>query len=342
MPFLKNKMYYFPLLYLNFIVLSLAIILSKNNFEKIYLIPFTLVFLCAIFIFLFRRNHITKTYLDRLKEKDIEDLNHVLTEKLEYINKLETENAELAKIIHKDNKLIPAMEYTVETFIKSAQILDNDTNIKGQALLENLVNLSNERKGIIKEQDKKCQKLQLTNVSRIDSLLVYMQQKASSFDIRFDTSISCDVKYLTEHIIDEDKLSTLLADLIENAIIATRHNAKHHILLSISIVSKIYTISVFDSGIPFTKEVLAKMGQEQITTHSDENGSGIGMMSTFSIMKDCQASLLLDEYISEYGLYTKKLSIAFDNKNQHILYTLKDDDEITYLNQRSNLLVIKK
>lgn len=134
-------------------------------------------------------------------------------------------------------------------------------------------------------------------------------------------------------------MNTLLADLLENAIIATRRNNGHHILLSISIVSKAYSISIFDSGIPFTKEVLTKWGLEQITTHQDDSG-GIGMITAYEIIKKKNASFMIHEFFSDGGLYTKEVSVLFNNLNQYTLHTSRNGEELSYLNQRSDLVII--
>lgn len=342
MPFLKNKYYNIPGMIISITILFIAVLLSQNNYSNFYLILFLLHFICIIFIHLYWRNSISRTYIDKLHLKDMSDLNSLLLEKTQYIEKLEQENKRLAKIIHKDNKLIPAMELAVQNYISASNSEDTDALATGKQLLEELAKLSEERKGIIFQQDMQCQKLPSANVMSIDNLLTYMQQKALESDITFNVTISCDIPYLVEHIIEETELNTLLADLIENALIATRYNKGHHILLNMGIVSNAYSINIFDSGIPFTKEVLAKWCLEQITTHKDDDGSGIGLMTAYEIIKRHNASFMINEFASENGLYTKETAVLFNNLNQYILHTARTEEELAELNQRSDLIIIRK
>ena len=84
-----------------------------------------------------------------------------------------------------------------------------------------------------------------------------------------------------QQVIEEQDFLTLLADLMDNALIATRHAKGAQIFLEIGRQDTVYFIRVWDSGIPFTKEVLLHLGHKQYTTHKDEGGSGIGLMSTY-------------------------------------------------------------
>lgn len=339
MPFLYKRFYAIPGMIISLLVIFLAVSINYTDYSIFYIISLVLLLISAVLIYLYWKNNLTKTYIDRLNEKNLADLNDVLAEKQEYIRQLELENKRLAKIIHKDNKLIPAMELAVQTYINDLQN-QNTTSATGKQLLEELSKLSEERKGIIFRQDMRCQKLVSTKVMSIDNLLVYMQQKAFASDIIFNFALSCDLPYFIEHILGEKELNTLLADLLENAIIATRYNNGHHILLSIGIVSNAYSINIFDSGIPFTKEVLIKWGLEQITTHQNDSGSGIGMMTTYEIVKKKNASFMIHELSSHEGLYTKEVSVLFNNLNQYTLHTSRTGEELVYLNQRTDLLIV--
>lgn len=126
-----------------------AVVIFKNcNNSLLNLFPFLLIFVLALFIYMSWKNNITKTYLERLKEKDIAKLNDTLSEKESYIKKLEEENKELSKIIHSDNKLIPAMLLSVKEFIKDSSSLVPASSEKGIRLLSDLEQLSLHRKSI--------------------------------------------------------------------------------------------------------------------------------------------------------------------------------------------------
>lgn len=341
MPFLQKQFYAIPGMIISIFVLTASVIQNTGSTHPIYVIPMLLLIILAVLIYLYWRSNLTKTYLDRLNTKNIESLNAELLEKQQYIEALEQDNRQMAKMIHKDNKLIPAMEYAVQTYIKESSLTAKEQS-RGTELLEELNRLSKDRKGLLDTQEKRCEKLPGSKVSSVDNLLQYMQQKSANEGITFHVTLDCNIQDMIHDTIREESLNTLLADLLENAIIATKHNNGRYILLNISMLSKYYSLHVFDCGIPFTKEVLAALGQKQITTHGDDSGSGIGLMQTYEILKEHNASLLIDEFTSGTGLYTKKISVVFNRQNQYTLYTTRTAEEIMFLNKRADLVVVKK
>lgn len=342
MPFLTNRLSSTSFMLISIAILFVTILSSSGSYNHIYVMPFLSIFLLAIFIYVFWKNHITKTYLDKLKEQDINTLNSSLAEKDIRIRQLEEENKELAKIIHGDNKLIPAMALAVESFIQDTSSLSPAVSQTGNQLLNELNRMSANRKGIIHDQDFRCRIIPSTNVPSVDNLLKYMQQKAYEMDIDFNVSVSCSLKSMIHKAIAEDELKTLLADLLENALIATKYNYGHHVLLNIDLVEKFYVISIFDSGVPFSQEVLFNLGLKNYTTHENDGGSGIGLVTSYEIIQKYNASLAIDEYAPKSGLYAKKVSVTFNHMRQYALYTYRDSTETALLRQRADLSVIQK
>ena len=340
---LSNKLDNIPLAVANILsILSLIIIVISGRYKLSYAIFPLFIYFLGIFVYFTWKSSITKLYLEHLKDRDLNDLNEELEKKEAYIRKLEEENKELSKIIHGDNKLIPAMELAVTTFLKEGSKSDPDFAGKGEALLKDLERMSRDRKGILKKQDAKCISFPPTDISSVDSLLAYMQQKALDHDVTFVVAISCDLVPMTEKYLSESELNTLLADLLENALIATGYNRSHHMLLQIDFLEKIYAVSVYDSGIAFSKEVLVNLGLQNYTTHKDDGGSGIGLVSTFDLAQKYNASIVIDEYMPGSGLYSKKLSIVFNRLGQYNLYTYRDKKDVDFLKQRTNLTITEK
>lgn len=327
---------------ISLITLFAVVIFKNGNNSLLYLFPFLLIFLMAIFIYISWKNNITKTYLERLKEKDIAELNETLSEKESYIKKLEEENKELSKIIHSDNKLIPAMLLSVKEFIKDSSSLVPASSEKGMRLLSDLEQLSLHRKSILRTQDDRCRSIPETGCSSVDSILNYMKQKAHEMNIIFETAFSCDMKALVNENISENDLNTLLADLLENALIATKYGDHRHVLLSVDRIEDFYTISIFDSGVPFPKEVLVSLGLKNYTTHKADGGSGIGLVTSYELLKKYGASLAIEEFTQNSGLYTKKLSVVFNRLDQYTLFTYRNGEELDFLNSRTDLLVVHK
>ena len=338
MPFLFKESYAFPGMTISFFILLIftATTYIKTNNLKIFLL-FSLILLCFLIfnIYHYWQTNITKTYRDKLKERELEELQ-------ERNAKLEEEVMRLGRIVHKDNSIIPEYAYILRTFLTSNTITEKDTIYNGETLLEKLDKLSEERKGIVHQQDVHCQQLPSTKVFGIDSLLAFKQQKASKENIDFQACFSCDIAYLVEEIISEDDLHTLLTYLLDNAIIANKHNNGRHIMLNISIIENVYHINVLDSGIPFTPNVIAKWGLEQITTHKNDGGNGIGMITIYEILKKYNASFIINEIPSSNHTYTKNLTISFDKMNQYILQTNRPNTELAMLSHRTDLKIIKQ
>ncbi len=327
------------------VYISVSLLIAASFFDVnkeadiVYVIPFFFVFISGLTLVFWWRNRIAKNYIEKVKAKEIEALQNTIQEKDAEIEKLKYHNDELAKIIHRDNKLIPAMAFSVREFLLSAEQEEERKALpqKGKALLEQLEQQTRERTGIVKSYEFRAKRLPLTYVPSIDGILSYMLQKAKEHQIEMDLSLSGSVKYLTENFITEMDLKTLLADLIENAIIASKRREKKNIMVHMGIEDKCYLVEVFDSGVPFTLETLSLMGLKRTTTHADEGGSGIGIMTLFEILQKTRASLVIEEFTG-HSLFTKKVSLCFDGLGQ---YRIKTDraDEIRLLSKREELLV---
>lgn len=341
MPFLRKRFYSITGTIISVMVLFLAILFNNNNYNHLFIIPCIALYFFAILIYLYWKSNLTKTYLDKLREKDLSDLNTQLAAQQKQIAALKQENQRLAKIIHKDNKLIPAMEYSVKRYLSTTKNNSVDFKTEGNNLLIELSKISDERKNIIQYQEQDNLQLPSTNITSTDSLLHYMKERAQQDDITLQIIIHCELPYLVQHIIDETDFNTLLADLIENALIATKYNNQHAILISFGIINKAYSINIFDSGIPFTSDVLLAFGKQQITTHANDTGSGIGLMTAYALLQKYNASFIIHEFNSESKQYTKEISILFNNLQQYILKTSRTEKELALLRKRSDLQIVQ-
>lgn len=355
MPFLKNQLVSNIGVFVGSLILFCSMMLStlnvtlSNSMKNFYflLLPFSIILF--IFLFIWWKKQIQQTYLLKLKEREFTRLEEQLSSCEQQLSDLKAENQELSKLIHRDNKLIPSMQLAVHEFMEMATqnpdltfASNEDTTVfqqKGKALLAQLEKEMTERNNIITLLSHKGKQLTATNVPAIDQLLNYMLHRGMKDGIDFDFSLTGNVKYMIKEVLSETDCQTLLADLLENAIIATKANGGNHIFLHIGVIENIYTIDVWDSGIPFTKETLYYLGKKRYTTHKKEGGSGIGLMSTYELAKKYGASIVIDETSAETQLYMKKISIIFDGKQQYRLCTSRDGAEIHYLSQRKDCMI---
>ena len=305
MPFLKQQASSDVGIFVSIsLLLAISFFCISTDYHLSLLIPLIFITLSGIIIFFWWKSKLTESYIRKIKERKIDELHEEIEELKQY-------NAILSKIIHKDNKLIPAMELTVKTAL--SEIGDNANEEERQklsSLLSQLEHLSKERKGIMQINDSKAKSVYVTGSPAIDTVLKYFSAKAYSEQINFDVIVSERLQTIIPEVISEEDFRTLVADLIENAFISVKKQTARNVLLHLRMENNIYYVEFYDSGHCFAKEVLDNLGKNPITTHINDGGSGIGYMSTCAILERCHATLNIDENLSAES-YTKKVSLLF-------------------------------
>lgn len=119
---------------------------SDNNYLP-FIIPLFLIFPCALLLISWWRAIITRNYRRKLQQFEMQKLKNELVQKEQEIPRLLENNKALAQIIHRDNKLIPAMELAVNTFLQNQNALSpQQLKEQGLALAAHLQTMSQERK----------------------------------------------------------------------------------------------------------------------------------------------------------------------------------------------------
>lgn len=119
---------------------------TENNYLP-FIIPLFLIFPCALLLISWWRAIITKNYRRKLQQFEMQKLKNELVQKEQEITRLLENNNALAQIIHRDNKLIPAMELAVNTFLQNQNTLSpQQLKEQGLALAAHLQTMSQERK----------------------------------------------------------------------------------------------------------------------------------------------------------------------------------------------------
>ena len=65
-------------------------------------------------------------------------------------------------------------------------------------------------------------------------------------------------------------------------------------------------------------------------------GTGIGFMTTFETLKECKASLIIEEYNKQE--YTKAVIIKFDDKNEYRIHSYRVE-EIKNKTQNNRIII---
>lgn len=152
----------------------------------------------------------------------------------------------------------------------------------------------------------------------LDSILHLSSQQAQKFGISLSVDID-DTFFCTifSHI-DEEQTSHILADLLQNAIIATKNSSHKEITVSLVSNGNTPSIQVSDTGVAFPTVVLNELGKCRCSQHLNEGGTGIGLMDIWTLKSTARATLLIEEFPTG-ATYTKRINIVFDAKNRYII-----------------------
>lgn len=256
---------------------------------------------------------LTMYYKQKLLKETMKDYERELVEKDKEIERLKNEKFNISKITHEFYNRQRALEMSVK------DNLSNMETAEELGAIDRIQDLTKEYSQKL-EAIKSLPILPLTEVPEIDDMFKYMQTECNKNKIEFRLKIVGDMFYLVNHIIFKNKLATMIGDHIRDAIIAINFSkaTDREIFVILGIKDKKYELCIYDTGIEFEIDTLLKLGLEQVTTHKDTNGSGIGFLTTFETLNEIKASLIIKELSNlEENHYTKAVIIRFDNKHQY-------------------------
>ena len=161
-----------------------------------------------------------------------------------------------------------------------------------------------------------------TNVQAIDGMFEIFAERFAANYIDFTLKVSGSIVYMVENIIEQSTLATMIGDHLQDALdaVGASDGLVRSVLAMIGASDGCYEFSVWDSGIPFEVDTLTRLGLEHTTTR--EGGSGIGFMTTFEAMRNCGASLIINEK-PPGASFSKSVSIRFDGKNEYVIETYR-------------------
>ena len=302
------------------IIISLLLSSYSRTVSKILAI---ILSLGGIAMFEWIKKSITKYYKEKMKDRTVEIQQEQIKEKDKKIDDLQTELSKVLEINHKYNHRLSAMERAV---IKLGNEMQANTEFAEEYgdILGSLSELSKEYKAEI-ESINKTNKLSKTNIFSIDNLLDYMRQEAEKSKIEFKLQIEFDIKEIIENKIPKNKLETLLTDHIRDAIIAIENSENENRKIEVKFSNKeFYQVEFYDTGIEFEIETFLNLGLARTTTHKATGGTGIGFMTTFEALKECKASLEIEEFNNKE--YTKAVIIRFDDKNEYRIHSYRAEE----------------
>lgn len=267
---------------------------------------------CSLVMYSFWRKHITHTYNSIVYNRNIDFLEKTIASQLEKTNSIIEENKSLSKLIHRDNKIIPAMEKLVREIARVYPVEETTS------LLAHLEELASERKGILKDHQYVFSSFSKTDNISVNASIEFLQTSADEQNTKFTFISKGKISPIT-NIISTIELISIISDLGTNALIAVRDKEQSRVGITIDTDSNIPTLEFLDNGDLFDCNVLANFGKQRTSTHLNEGGSGIGLMALYEILQKAQASLVIDEsYITPYS---KAVRVLFDRKSSITIIT---------------------
>lgn len=334
--FLKDKNHSDIGLVLSGGVLFLVIIINNKEYVSTSIIPTVFLTLIIILagIFMWIKRGINQKYLNNLRKKELAKYEAELAKKQAYIDSLLKSNTALAKIVHRDNHLISALNYTVKQ-----QLNKNFKDKQTSQLFAELLTMFEERSDLVLEEQLSNKLLPTTDIAIIDGAIGNMLISCISHKIDLDVTVHCKPTYIVEKIISQTNLETLLCDHIKDAIIAicSSKTKGGKILLNFDMENGIYEITIKDNGCNFTADTLSKLGLQKVTTHKNTGGTGMGFLTTFKTLKNCNASLIIKEYKIPKP-FSKAIIFRFDGENKFIINTYRANELNQYIN-RTDIII---
>lgn len=320
--FLKRKNEFLEIAIINISIIFMLVqgLIGYNNKEVYksllyYYVMIGIVTVCVVY------KTIVLYYKQKLTDDTIEEMKSELDEKDNEIKRLTEENFK----VHKVNHEFYNKQKALEKMVRDSMNMESGEEL---AVLERIENVTKEHSESMKSL-KSLDELPHTEIPEIDDMFSYMRQECVDSNIEFALRVRGNVFYMINNLIAKEKLETMIGDHIRDAIIAVNSsdNKNKKILVSIGKESSIYELCIFDTGIEFEIDTLNRLGLEQVTTHKEEGGTGIGFISTFETMRESKASLEIEEIGKICSdNYTKAVKIIFDGKNEYRIKSYRKDE----------------
>ena len=309
--FFKNKLEndFFNIIILNISIIILFSITILSNYDGIVIDRMAILFIVfSGMMFITIQRSLQLYYKQKLLKQDLEETKKELELKNKDIKELENEILNFNKMRHSISHRQKALEYKIKELKKVAEFSSE-------------ISLESELKKIKKEiLGNKIQiELQKTGIEEIDNMLKYMQSECIKNKIEIELQVNGNIHQMVNNFISKDKLEILIADHVKNAIIAIQHsnNEYRNILVRIGNINEEFSLYIYDTGIEFEKHTLEMLGREPVTTHKDEDGTGMGFMNIFETLEQYNASLIIKEIGKPCNHnFTKVLIIKFDKKHE--------------------------
>ena len=323
--FLKKSNDYVEVLAINITIFVIVMyVLVGTSYEQIIARGYFYYVLMGVCIITTIYKTIVMYYKQKLMDDEILNYKSILNQKEKEIQSLTEEAFKVSKINHEFYNRQKSLELMVKNSMKNA---DMETSQELE-ILSRIREITAEHSAKMSEI-KSLPNLPLTEIKEIDDMFKYMQSECKENGIQFELKINGNIHYMINNLIPVNKLETLIGDHVRDAIIAINsgNNSNKEVFVILGQKNEFYELCVLDTGIEFEIETLLKLGIEPATTHKDNGGTGIGFITTFETLKECSASLEIEEkhQMNETD-YTKAVKIVFDGKHEYRINSYRADE----------------
>ena len=304
-----------------------------NNSYSLIILAFILA---LAFLIYWWQAQITKSYRRSLELRELESLRTELQEKNTAMMKVMEENERVHFINHRDNGLLTTLDYATSSILEMDFSDEAAVKERCRELAAEIHRARDRRVSTVHTNEVALPRYQ-TKVSLLNLLLNRTSKRAFDEHVHFTVHINTELADFVPNAISDDDIVYLISDLLDNAFVATAKNNTRMIQLQFYKWNKQLVVEIADNGTPFEVDSILQMGIERRTTHADTGGTGVGLMTIWSIKEKYGATYHLDE-LEAATPFTKRISLTFDKKNRYSVRTYRKD-EILSRSKRIDLQV---
>ena len=323
--------------------LMLLIMFGQSRaYAKTFAFSFSfIIFVLSIFLLYWWNYHLTQTYRKLAKKSELDSLNLLLEERNQQILFLREENDKLAGLIHKDNKLIPALSMAIIDSYENKTAPDLSAMETDSPLLIQLKQLYEERTKFLNDYRKEASRLPQTAFDSVNAVLSYMQAESLKVHVPCEIVLFDSLASTIPAEITEKDFTHILSDLLSNAVNACKDIPSASIQVYLGKMDGISTIRICNTGTVFAPGVLKDLGLVRHTTHADTGGSGIGLMDIWKIKEQYKATLMIDETAGSPCTYTS-VNILFNHKKHYIVQSDRHKELASLINRPDIMIILKE
>ena len=259
-----------------------------------------------------------------------------MQEKNAAMMKVMEENERVHFINHRDNGLLTTLDYATSSILEMDFSDEAAVKERCRELAAEIHRARDRRVSTVHTNEVALPRYQ-TKVSLLNLLLNRTSKRAFDEHVHFTVHINTELADFVPNAISDDDIVYLISDLLDNAFVATAKNNTRMIQLQFYKWNKQLVVEIADNGTPFEVDSILQMGIERRTTHADTGGTGVGLMTIWSIKEKYGATYHLDE-LEAATPFTKRISLTFDKKNRYSVRTYRKD-EILSRSKRIDLQV---